>query len=554
MPLYHRIYTHMPDAAGVPGGRVYRLGELDAEAVLSEAQRRRLDHLLESLVPPANGQVWAICRFAGAQHDYSCLVVSRTAHDAEGRTGVLTHARLAQVEAGGAMLDLPALMEVARTASDAGDLDAFARRLGETEPNIAVAPWSAVDVQTYDRDDASAVLSALLAGIPRPDDTFHASLPATDDRLHLLVNVWALLPIVFQRALSCALDAQAGARVTVAFAAADAKVPGAVRKLARRWVDWVYDRPDDARRLIETISGPGLTEFERELNAAQEPPMTKTKSRPAEPRPQQQQRQGGPLDEKLVEFLNEQIETSQESIYEWLERELRRHDITAKAPRAFHRGAAARELPSSAVMAVGAIALVALVAAGWMWFRASRAERRIAALEQKVLALSEGTGVPLPATQPADTVTPASEDAARDPLREPETIAGVNWPERFQWVVDNRQRELAPDIVRLAQTAPAARLPVAKQRELQRMVDVLQANGALTAADRRLLRAFLFELIAAEGVAANRTLAIDGAPADVPASAVTRVKEELRIATQSSDPASADLQSEVVLRWLAQQR
>jgi hypothetical protein len=86
------------------------------------------------------------------------------------------------------------------------------------------------------------------------------------------------------------------------------------------------------------------------------------------------------------------------------------------------------------------------------------------------------------------------------------------------------------------------------------MVDVLQASELLTANDRRLLRAYLFELVAAERLAVNRKLAVDGAPADVPANIVTRMKEELRIATASSDAGNADLQSEVVLRWIARQR
>jgi hypothetical protein len=542
VPLYHRIYTHAPDAAGVPGGRPYSLEELDAQAVLRPEQLRRLDMLLESIVPPPDGRAWALCRFAGAQHDYACLIVSRTARDAEGRSGVLTHARLAEVDARAALLDLPALADVAEDASEAGDVAAFARRLRDAEPAVPVAPWSEVNAAAHDRQELSAVLAALLAGMRRPEDTLRAISPGT---LRVLIDAWPLLPLVFQRKLACTLDAQEGVRVPVMFAGAGKKPPAEILKLARRYADWLFDRPDDARRLIETMPGPGLTEFQQALNDALEPPMPTKKSRAAaDLRPQPPR---GTLDPQLVEYLNEQIRAGEDSMYEWLEEKLARHGIEAKAPRA-HRGAASRPMPSYPLMAVGAVALLALLGGGWMGYRAFRAEDRIEALEQKVVALSQGTGVELPA---AEEATETAAEPERDPLREPELIAGKNWAERFQWVADNRQREIVPDIVRVAQ---AASLSAAKKQELQRMVDVLQSSQSLAANDRRLLRAYLFELIAAERVTDNRRVVVDGTPSDVPAAVVRRVKEELRVATPSNDPADADLQSEVVLRWIAQQR
>ena len=553
--LYHRLYTHMPESPGELGGRPYQLGEIDAEAVLTAAQLRRLDVLLGSIVPPAKGRAWVVCRFAGQPYDYGCLVVSDSALDAHGRTGVLTHARLAQVDPAKAMLELPALADVALTASRGGELAGLARRLRDEEPSLSVASWSSVNVEGYAREDLSAILGALLAGIPRPDTTIHARLPHEVDRVRMLVNAWPLLPLVFQRALSCSVDAQEGAKVQVAFSGAPATIPSEIHKLARRYLGWVFDRPDDARQLIENLNSPALTEFERELKAAQnaftgESPMTKPKPKNRDGELRSEQRSS--VDPQLVELLNEQIAASEASIYDWLENALRSHNITADAPpSAFKRGGGAGSgLLSNAVMAAATIALLALAGAGWMWMRTSRAERRISALERKVVELSHVTGV----APPAATSTDTSETTEQDLLATPESIAGQNWPERFQWVVENRQREIVPLIVRTAKAAPADRFSAARQRELQRLVDVLQSNELLIAADRRLLRAYLFELAAAERVTDNRAFAIDGAPADVPASLVRMVKEELRIGAATADPADADLQSEAVLRWIAQHR
>ena len=559
--LYHRLYTHMPDATGAVGGRTYRLDEIDAETVLSAAQLTRLDALLGSISPPAKGRAWAICRFARERFDYACLVVSRSARDAAGRTGVLTHARLAEVDARTAMLDLPALAELAQNASEADALDAFANRLREIEPGLSVAPWSAVNLEQYDRNAISDIIAALLAGVPRPAQ-IRAPLPENGgDRLRLLANVWPMLPLVFQRAVSCSLDAPEGVRADVAFSGAQGKVPPGTNEIARRYVHWLLDRPDEAPRLIESISGPGLTEFEQQLNAAQDVvsgespmPKSKPKNRSGEPRaaePRATEPPRGSVDPRLTEFLNEQIEASEASIYEWLQKALESHDITTQTPPSpFSRGGAARGALPSAAMAAGVIALIALLGAGWVWKGAADTRRRIAALEQKVVELSQVTGVSPPVTEPTGTAI----EPAQDLLRTPESIAGQGWPERFQWVVENRQREIAPLIVRIAQATPADHFSDAKRSEMQRLLDVLGKESVLPPGGRRLLRGYIFELVAAERSTGGGKLVINGDPADVAGSVIARLKDELRVATPSNDPTDADLQSEVVLRWIAQQR
>jgi hypothetical protein len=80
-----------------------------------------------------------------------------------------------------------------------------------------------------------------------------------------------------------------------------------------------------------------------------------------------------------------------------------------------------------------------------------------------------------------------------------------------------------------------ADLAAAKQRDLQRMVDLLMRDQTLSAADRRALRAQLFELV-------------------VGRSSISSVKQQLHVGTASNDRGDAALQSEVVLRWIARQR
>lgn len=509
--LYHRLYTH----AGDGGGKFQNAGDADAASVLGASQLTRLDKLMASIRPPADGRAWAAARLG----PFACLVVSESALDGRGRSGARTHARVARVAPKTATLDLPALVEFE------GD---------ENDTALSVAAWSTVGAEQYSREELAGVVAAFLASIPR-EETITA--PAAD--LRLLATAWSLLPLSFQETITWSLDAAGGARVSVAFTAgASSPIPRSVNALARRWVDWVLDRPDDAKRLIETTRATSLRDFEEELDEVPMPtqPKPRTQSQLPSPSPSR-----GGLDPQLAEFLNKQIRASEDSIYEWLEEELRQAGRNVTTP---HARGGARPMPANATLAAGIAGGILLIALGTLGFLFWKAQQRIARLERQVVALSDAAGVPEPVATAAEE--PVDEEpAASDPLNTPEAIAGAGWPERFQWVVENRQRDVVPMIVALARNATIA---TAKARELQRMADLLERDQKLTSADRRSLRAYLFELVAAPN---SR---IDGDPDDVPRTAIATVKNQLQVGTASNDPGDAALQSEVVLRWLARQR
>ncbi len=118
-----------------------------------------------------------------------------------------------------------------------------------------MALWSADVVNDVSRPFASYVVGACLSRLQKEATEFPLKPDESFALLHDLAAAWAVLPLSIQLNCPFSLHAGKGARVKALFStlAEEGRVAIAdqVRGWAEAYVDWVHDRPDDARQLIE---------------------------------------------------------------------------------------------------------------------------------------------------------------------------------------------------------------------------------------------------------------------------------------------------------------
>jgi hypothetical protein len=182
----------------------------------------------------------------------------------------------------------------------------------------------------------------------------------------------------------------------------------------------------------------------------------------------------------------------------------------------------------SALIPAGVTLLLLIAYVAWDRWQERDTTMQIARLERQVAELSSMLGAPVP--EEPDVAETTTTVAARDVA----AIPGETWALRFVWIVDNEGRTLANAI----RTIP----------EVESYRATLAAGRKLSDDERRKLRALLFEHVAS---ATTPAIVVDGNTKDVPKSAIDAMRRQMGLTVPSNDPASADLQAEAVLEWMA---
>jgi hypothetical protein len=155
------------------------------------------------------------------------------------------------------------------------------------------------------------------------------------------------------------------------------------------------------------------------------------------------------------------------------------------------------------------------------------------------------------AAQPAHETARDAAPAVPPPTQvRADALPGSDWANRFLWLSDNEPKRLSAVVTSIA--GGDAMLSGGLEKSLTLIRAQLDKGTALAPADRKLLRGILFQMLARQISA--RDFKIDGKFASVPAAAVTAVRDELHLESNSaSSDDIANFEAEAVLRFAARE-
>src|ERR1051325_10906791 len=342
--VFHRVYTHAArDAFDPTGGRGERLDERDAESVLDASVIRLLDVLLRKTTPDGPETAWVVCRFPAKEWSYGCVITSYPdlIRDADGRDGVLNHARLVRSRAGEAWFDVADLvasaqdfgLEDIRNAPAPDRLRMYLDQLSGEQASLPERPVTIDQLRELPRDDLRDFLVASLIGYGR-EDAVRFQLPSLGaNAMSFLAAAWAALPVGLQRSTPFAFEVADGCPVGLVLSrssgAEAARQSSGTLDFVKQYLQLLYDTQADVLTLLRNPAVTTPMEFSEAVNRAMisaplsviaddaqaGKKMTKTKKQ--EPQRARGRESGGTLDPEIVAEMHRQYEAMQASLQDY---------------------------------------------------------------------------------------------------------------------------------------------------------------------------------------------------------------------------------------------
>ncbi|HUR83289.1 MAG TPA: hypothetical protein VM733_21200 [Thermoanaerobaculia bacterium] len=528
--ILHRLYTNAAEAgASDPAAGRFVAVERDASEVVSKEVLRALDDLLKKTSPSTTQTGWVVRRFVDGKKIYGCVIASHgdLVQAADERDGVLNHARLVAID--GPSFDASALIEAAREfpeaevcAVPAGErLRAYVDAVS-SEAATLVRPVTIGELQ-----DAPQLYEFLLACVA----TLHQNRIAVkiaNTKVEDLARAWAALPLALQTQTSWAAGVKDGCPVNVHFSATEGKAPSHVgsktlNDCVKEYVRLIGAAPDTVSAFLANPELRDASAFATAVNKSALAPELKAvagKEEMAKKRNDSWQ----PLDDDSRSEVNRQLKASAELLRREMDERLRTFEekMRAQSPAQQQRNAL---LPMWIAIAV---LLLAVLFLGYRSFTRRPPARSV---DRPATALQNDVPEDEPAPRP-EPDTPASSPAQQ-------AIASAQstgrWADEFKSLLENDSASVAALVAELAQESKS-----------QPLASFAKRIETLTPAQRDQLRALLIDALAAKF---NPKEKIDGKLADVD---VAALKKEYGVTSTSNDASSKALQSEILLRWIAE--
>ncbi|HET8773239.1 MAG TPA: hypothetical protein VFP80_05590 [Thermoanaerobaculia bacterium] len=530
--------------------------------------RRAVDDLLATTAPAGHQEAYAVVRYTGdGKETYACLVVSYPDlfQDATGRGGFLNHARLVRVSE--PSLDAAALFEVAGDFPyrEVCEVEASERRnayIGKVameEPAIGVRAVAAAELQDIPRELLTDFLIGCLVHIGQKKGE---PVLLRDDDPAKLVRAWAALPLGLQRKSSWAVRV-ASCPVDVVFTRSQGKAASkdankTLVETVQHYVSLLHDAPG---RVDAILSNPAITTagelreavFSAAPTAAGTTPipiagqeeMAKNKAK-AKVVPDQQ---WDPVHPDDVAGLSRQYKAMEASLRRIIDErfealEVRQRSQQRSQPPAVSRAKGDggsvepwwrwRWLPLVAATVVSLVVVAAVLF--WPDRKAREPERPRETFSQPSPAPADDTPDPVPAEKPGSRAVSAAEQSQ----------ATNAWAEALKGLLESDRTLVVRTIEDLSVNAPE---DVRDQLD-EFVVRIGRGEdlGSEGPRSRERLRELLLDCIAFESVLPD--VKVDGKLADV-APHIDKLKKQSGVKSKVRDPASRELQSEIILRWIA---
>lgn len=258
-----------------------------------------------------------------------------------------------------------------------------------------------------------------------------------------------------------------------------------------------------------------------------------------------------PLDPAAVAEMERQYRAMEASLRAYIDERLGAIDASRSGARFIpSRPSSMRWAGIAGLVAVGAL-LATLVLKGPSLWRGGRTSP----------SATDSSDVPLQPDLPLSSTR--EDDPFEPPAARNEAFARAvangrasgKWAEELKRVAEAEGKSVAP-YVRAAATArgvAAVDVAATASRDLNRYATLIAQGGAMSADDRAKLRVLLLEHIAALEVSESnlsQAVRVDGVLKDLTPDLIDRLKSRHGVQSASSDPASRELQSEIILRWM----
>jgi hypothetical protein len=547
--IYHCVFTHAKEDGEGSGGRFARV-EREATEILPDAAVKELQALLRKLTPEGNKPAFAMRRFSGGREKFACVAVSYDGfEDAAGREGVLTHARVVQLEKDSTWLDPYPLVALAEQLDieavkrrDAVDrLQAYLDAIAD-EDVVTVRALSRQELKTLPRELLQDVVTGALAGIA--DSRGRRRVHAPHGPVAQIARAWASLPVGLQRKGSWAYRANDGVPVQFLFTtdARDVNVDGpslVVKECAARYTRLVYDSSYDLSQYVknEELDLGGFSQDVQRM-AATVAATGATGSPPVEKKMSAKKNQKSEPVDDLTAELNRQYDRMHDSLIEYIDLRLKAYEAGRPVKGAAHAPQWKTWLQRYGI-AIGAVAgllLAAAVVYAMGWIPARTRERVIPPAQAAVVNDEEP-----PAEPPVDTPAPQSDPRFRALVDD--ASASGKWKEAFLTATEQQ-----PDVIASMLTNASERVDAKTRSAILDLRDRLTGKGKkLTSADRESLRRYLLQYV---GAVETGAVTIDNDLSDLTPVLVRSLKRTTNARSASDSAQDFDLQSEIILRWL----
>jgi hypothetical protein len=561
--ILHRLYTNAAEegATEAARGRVIDLGDRDASQYAGDDVLKSLDDLLRKTVPASTQTGFAVRRFiAKGGRTYACVVASYPdlVDAADDRAGVLNHARLIEVDA--PSFDALALIELAQqfpiadvcAARPMRRLRAYLDELAN-ETSVSVRAVEASALQREPREIVTSVVLACLATHARRE---HVAMSIADARPVAIARAWAALPLALQRTSSWAAGVKENCPVDVIFSTSHGNAPAqtasdALVSCVKQYVQLLQSAPETVSAMLANPALSDKTAFAAavqrsavapELSSMAGETMSK-KERATKAEPRDARAEWQPLDGDVRAELDRQMK----AMADVLRREMDDRLATFEAKLRSQSAAAPRQTSLAWTLLPVWVTAAVLVLAALAWFGIGRFLPGASRTQSSVAMPQDYDTARDPAPAPANPA-PAVETAAVSPRQAAVARAQTSgaWADEFKNLLERDASFVATTISAVARREE---VPREANAALTNFATRIARNEDLQAAGRERLRALLLDCLASDLDGAK--IRIDGKLADV-APHVAALKRQYRAGSTSDDPTQMSLQSEILVRWLAE--
>lgn len=533
--ILHRLYTNAAEdgAQAAARGRIVEV-DRDASQVLSKAVLHSLDDLLAKTSPSTTQTGWVVRRFVDANKTYGCVIASHgdLVKAAEDRDGVLNHARLVAID--GPSFDVSALIELAHEFPEA-DVCATpeGRRLRAYIDAVSSETTTLVrSVTIGELQDAPLLHEMLLASIATLHHTRFA-MKIANANIDDLARAWAALPLALQTQSSWAIGVKDGCPVNALVSPTDGTSPsqlgsGVLNDCIKNYVRLVQQAPETVSAMLANPALRDATAFAEVVRKSAVAPELKSVIGKEEMSKKPRNDSWQPLDDDSRSEVNRQLKAAVELLRRETDDRLRTFEEKM-------RSQSQSQQQRNALLPVWIAIAVLLLAIAFLGYRSFVQPRTISIDRPAPITREEPRDRDEETSTPDEPETP-SISPSRQAIARAET--SNQWADEFKALIDNDSSSVARLIDDAARDANSEALAKYAQRIAN--TEDLGVNG------RDQLRALLIDALAMQF---DPKVKVDGKLADVDLAAL---KKRYGVTSNSNDPTSKALQSELLLRWIAE--
>lgn len=570
--ILHRIFTNAAEEGSwdEAKARIVPVEDDDVDQVLPRHVVEALDELLKKTSPASTGTGWVVCRFVGSSDQmYGCVIASHPdlVHAGGERDGLLNHARVVPVD--GPSFDAAALIEKAEdfpisevcAAEPGRRLRTYLDGVRGESPAL-ILPSAMPELQALPTDVVTGVLLGCLSTHGRRE---HVPMMMPTADAATMARAWAALPVGLQRTSSWGFGVTASAPVDVVFSPSHGTPPAkaASENLVARVQEYMRLLVKAPTKVSDMIANAAIRDvntfaaiiqssalapelFSIDVSGKGEMPK---KPRGVNPEPRREREaersEWQPLEADTRAEMNRQFEAMEKSLRLIMDERLAAFEArqrTQQLPARQSPGAAGSFWKRMWLPAAAALAVAAVLYGGWQFFQRGKSQPKSPAVvspkERDDRQQNRQTAAAVPTTE-----VPRLSYAA-DAVRRAE--GSGNWAEEWKTLLES-EPAFAAEMIQ--DTADRTEMTSDMRRTMLDIADRVARRENLGPAGRQSLRAFLVDCIAAEiGLS---SIEVDGNVADVKA-LLKRVKDRYRVKNPATDPAQMAMQSEIILRWMAE--